>query len=39
MLVKFDFFVGGFDESLLHRKDITEEDAEALREQCERCST
>ncbi len=33
MLVKFDFFVGGFDESLMHRKDITEEDAEALREQ------
>ena len=34
MLVKFDFFVGGFDEAMLHRKDITEEDAKALREQC-----
>jgi putative ABC transport system permease protein len=31
---KFDFFVGGFDEAMLHRRDITEEDARALREGC-----
>jgi putative ABC transport system permease protein len=31
---KFDFFVGGFDESMLHRKEISEEDARAIREQC-----
>jgi putative ABC transport system permease protein len=31
---KFDFFVGGFDEKMLHRKEITEEDAEAIRAQC-----
>jgi putative ABC transport system permease protein len=30
---KFDFFVGGFDESMLHRKEISEEAARALREQ------
>ena len=34
MVQKFDFFVGGFDESMLHRKDITEDDAQAIREQC-----
>lgn len=33
-VVKFDFFVGGFDESMLHRKEITEEDAKALRQEC-----
>jgi putative ABC transport system permease protein len=31
---KFDFFVGGFDEAMLHRKEITPEDAQAIREQC-----
>ncbi len=31
---KFDFFVGGFDESMLHRKEISEEDVKALREEC-----
>jgi putative ABC transport system permease protein len=31
---KFDFFVGGFDESMLHRKEITEENADAIRERC-----
>ncbi len=31
---KFDFFVGGFDEKMLHRKEITEDDAEAIRAQC-----
>lgn len=31
---KFDFFVGGFDESMLHRREITEENAQAIREQC-----
>ena len=31
---KFDFFVGGFDEKMLHRKEIAEEDAQAIREQC-----
>ncbi len=33
-LVKFDFLVGGFDEAKLHRKDITEEDAKAIRDEC-----
>ncbi len=33
-LDKFDFLVRGFDEKMLHRKDITEEDARALREEC-----
>jgi putative ABC transport system permease protein len=33
-VVKFDFFVSGFDEAMLHRKDITEEDAKAVREGC-----
>jgi putative ABC transport system permease protein len=31
---KFDFFVGGFDESMLRRKEISEDDANALRTQC-----
>ena len=31
---KFDFFVGGIDESVLHRKELTEEDAKAVREEC-----
>ena len=31
---KFDFFVGGIDASVLQRKEITEENAMALREQC-----
>jgi putative ABC transport system permease protein len=31
---KFDFFVGGFDESMLRRKEITEDDARALKDQC-----
>src|SRR5512135_2673430 len=31
---KFDIFVGGFDESMLHRREISEEDARAIREQC-----
>jgi len=34
MVAKFDFLVGGFDESMLHRKEITEEDARAIREGC-----
>jgi putative ABC transport system permease protein len=34
VVMKFDFFVGGFDESMLHRKEITEEDATALRQEC-----
>ncbi len=33
-VVKFDFFVSGFDEAMLHRKDITEEDAKAIRSEC-----
>jgi len=31
---KFNFFVGGIDESVLRRKDLTDEDARALREGC-----
>jgi putative ABC transport system permease protein len=31
---KFDFFVGGFDESMLHRREISEDNARAIREQC-----
>ena len=34
IVMKFDVFVGGFDESMLHRKEITEEDAKALRDEC-----
>ncbi len=33
-VTKFDFFVSGFDEAMLHRKDITEEDAKAIRAEC-----
>jgi putative ABC transport system permease protein len=32
--VKMNFFVGGFDEKKLHRKDLTEADARAVRENC-----
>jgi len=31
---KFDFFVGGIDASMLHRKEISVENAQALRDQC-----
>jgi len=31
---KFDFLVGGVDEAMLHRRDITEDDAQVIREQC-----
>jgi putative ABC transport system permease protein len=31
---KFDFLVGGFDEAMLHRKDITDDDAKAIRAAC-----
>jgi putative ABC transport system permease protein len=31
---KFDFFVSGFDEAMLHRKEITQEDVEAIRSEC-----
>jgi putative ABC transport system permease protein len=34
MLDKFDFLVGGIDESKLRRKELTEEDARAVREEC-----
>jgi len=33
-LVKFDFLVGGFDEAKLHRKELTVEDAKAIRDEC-----
>jgi len=33
-VMKFDFMVGGFDEAMMHRKDITEEDARAVRDEC-----
>jgi len=33
-VAKFDFLVGGIDEEKLHRKEITEEDARAVRENC-----
>lgn len=33
-VVKFDVLVGGFDEAKLHRKDITEEDAKAIVQNC-----
>jgi putative ABC transport system permease protein len=33
-VAKFDFLVGGIDEEKLHRKEITEEDAKAVRENC-----
>ncbi len=31
---KFDFFVGGIDEAMLHRREISEEDSQAIRERC-----
>jgi putative ABC transport system permease protein len=31
---KFDFFVGGFDESMLRRREISESDSQAIRQQC-----
>jgi len=34
MVSKFDFMVGGFDEAMLHRKDITQDDAKAIRSEC-----
>ncbi len=34
VVMKFDFLVGGFDESMLHRKEITADDAKAIREEC-----
>lgn len=34
MVMKYDFFVRGYDESVLRRKDITVEDARAIREGC-----
>jgi putative ABC transport system permease protein len=33
-VAKFDFLVGGIDEEKLHRKEITEEDAKAVRQNC-----
>jgi putative ABC transport system permease protein len=33
-VTRFDFLAGGFDESMLQRKHITPEDADAIREQC-----
>jgi putative ABC transport system permease protein len=33
-VLKFDFLVGGFDEAALHRKEITEEDCRAVRDEC-----
>jgi putative ABC transport system permease protein len=33
-VLKFDFLVGGFDEAALHRKEITEEDSRAVRDEC-----
>ena len=33
-VTKYDVMVGGVDESMLHRKDITEENAIAIREGC-----
>jgi putative ABC transport system permease protein len=35
---KYDFIVGGFDESMLHRKNISDANAQALREQCQTLS-
>jgi putative ABC transport system permease protein len=34
MVTKFDIMVGGIDEAMLHRKDITEVNAAAIREGC-----
>jgi len=34
MVDKFDFFVGGLDESVFRRKEISPEDADAIREDC-----
>jgi|WetSurMetagenome_2_1015567.scaffolds.fasta_scaffold35945_2 putative ABC transport system permease protein len=33
-VTKYDVMVGGLDEAMLHRKDITEENAKAIREGC-----
>ncbi|MBN2241392.1 MAG: ABC transporter permease [Acidobacteria bacterium] len=38
LVQKFDFFVGGFDESLLRRKDIEEEDMRAIASRCKSLS-
>ncbi len=34
MVQKYDFIVGGFDVSMLRRKNITEADADAIRDHC-----
>ncbi len=34
-VLKFDFMVGGFDEAKLHRKELTEEDSRAIRDECD----
>ncbi len=34
MVNKYDFVVGGFDEAMFHRKDITDDDAKAIRSEC-----
>ncbi len=31
---KYDFLVGGFDQAMLHRRELTEENSEAIREHC-----
>jgi putative ABC transport system permease protein len=31
---KFDFLVGGFDQAMLHRRELTEENSAAIREDC-----
>ncbi len=33
-VMKFDFMVGGFDQSMLHRKDLTTDDSKAIRAGC-----
>jgi putative ABC transport system permease protein len=38
LVQKFDFFVGGFDESMLRRKDIEEEDMQAISSRCKSLS-
>ena len=38
LVQKFDFLVGGFDESMLRRKDIEEEDMQAIASKCKSLS-
>ncbi len=38
LVQKFDFFVNGFDEEMLRRKDIEEEDVEAVSSRCKTLS-